>query len=523
MTDNVAPTLPPAHRFWLFAVAAVAFSWFAWEWWWVCDDAYISFRYSKHLADGIGLRYNPADPPIEGYSNFLWVVYLAGARLLGGEIPVVAMWTSAVTGLALMWVLAVSLGRATAGRWVPALLAVLFLVTLPPVAVWTTSGLATMPSVCAIFAVWTFLLNGSQPRWRLAALASAAGVLLRADGFVFLGLVHAGAFFAGQLGRDQALRNAAFKSGLVTVATFGAQTLFRILYHGDWVPNTARVKGGLSAMTLERGLYYDTEFLLSFVAVPLAIVVPALLWGPAPRRQRLTAWSMVLGGLAYCIYVGGDWMSMGRMLVLSLPFLACLLASSLAQLMRHGWLGGLGALAIAAACITTSLNAGAGDYLVPKSVRSEFHFRWNTDKYIDPHEHYQVNVGNTSYWTSLGRVLKRATRPGDSLVIGTIGAIGYYSDLHIYDTFGLVNRMGRELDIPRKRRSPGHDQHIPVKHFLQYDPTYLGAKLVPRSQPDYMLPPQLRPNYEFADQIEIRLHPLNNDRRLLRLGVWKPK
>src|SRR5262245_42468042 len=41
------------------------------------DDAYISFRYARNLAHGLGLVYNEGER-IEGYTNFLWTVLLAG-------------------------------------------------------------------------------------------------------------------------------------------------------------------------------------------------------------------------------------------------------------------------------------------------------------------------------------------------------------------------------------------------------------------------------------------------------------
>src|SRR2546426_6673593 len=41
------------------------------------DDSFISFRYARHLAEGHGLVWNPGDR-VEGYTNFLWVVLMAG-------------------------------------------------------------------------------------------------------------------------------------------------------------------------------------------------------------------------------------------------------------------------------------------------------------------------------------------------------------------------------------------------------------------------------------------------------------
>ena len=43
----------------------------------LCDDAFISFRYARNLADGYGLVFNPGGERVEGYSNFLWVTVLA--------------------------------------------------------------------------------------------------------------------------------------------------------------------------------------------------------------------------------------------------------------------------------------------------------------------------------------------------------------------------------------------------------------------------------------------------------------
>ncbi|MHA1251675.1 MAG: hypothetical protein ACTSRP_16910 [Candidatus Helarchaeota archaeon] len=41
----------------------------------ICDDALISFRYGENFANGYGLTFNIMDnPPIEAYSNFLWVI-----------------------------------------------------------------------------------------------------------------------------------------------------------------------------------------------------------------------------------------------------------------------------------------------------------------------------------------------------------------------------------------------------------------------------------------------------------------
>jgi arabinofuranosyltransferase len=60
------------------------------------DDAFISFRYAENLVRGEGLVWNQGER-VEGYSNFLWTILIAGGMKLGFE-PVLL---SQVLGVAL--------------------------------------------------------------------------------------------------------------------------------------------------------------------------------------------------------------------------------------------------------------------------------------------------------------------------------------------------------------------------------------------------------------------------------------
>lgn len=54
----------------------------AYVWKFTVDDAFISFRYAKHLAEGYGLVWNIGEYSVEGYTNFLWVVIMAFIHLI---------------------------------------------------------------------------------------------------------------------------------------------------------------------------------------------------------------------------------------------------------------------------------------------------------------------------------------------------------------------------------------------------------------------------------------------------------
>src|SRR5262245_1114091 len=46
------------------------------------DDAMVSMRYARNLANGYGLVWNPGGERVEGYTNPLWVLYMSLIHLL---------------------------------------------------------------------------------------------------------------------------------------------------------------------------------------------------------------------------------------------------------------------------------------------------------------------------------------------------------------------------------------------------------------------------------------------------------
>ena len=69
------------------------------------DDAFISFRYAQNFANGLGLVFNEGER-VEGYTNFLWTVLLAGAARLGLDIVSTSVVLAAVCTIATTIVLA---------------------------------------------------------------------------------------------------------------------------------------------------------------------------------------------------------------------------------------------------------------------------------------------------------------------------------------------------------------------------------------------------------------------------------
>lgn len=444
----------------------------------VCDDAYISFRYARHLARGVGLRFNAGElPPVEGYSNLLWILWLAPFELAApGSLPRVAMISSALLG-ALLLVLVLRLAERRLRLSAAQLLSTgVVLVTLPPFFVWSTSGLETMACACAVFLVFERLsLDPERPRVLAAGLAACAAVLTRADGALFVAAaLGASVIAAPEPGRALA---AAVRTGLFALAAVLAQLAFRVGYHGAWVPHTAHVKAGLSSVRLERGFGYVASLLLelpSLLLVPLA----AAAWVRTRGRMALAALSFLLFALAYSILVGGDFMAMGRFLVPAMAFAAL----SFAVLGRG--LGDGGRLVLCTVLVVASgLASGFDGAPVPASLRQRVHFRWNAPRARSEASQWRGMRARARSWVRLGKALAVHTQPGESIVLTNLGAIGYFTELHAFDQFGLVSPEVAVSQPVLTRASPGHDRLVPPSFFFDQEPDYLEAWISPASAP----------------------------------------
>ena len=68
---------------WILAGLWLGYAWMVRRFWFVTDDAYISFRYARHLGAGHGLVWNPGEAPVEGFTNLLLVILVAPFTRLG--------------------------------------------------------------------------------------------------------------------------------------------------------------------------------------------------------------------------------------------------------------------------------------------------------------------------------------------------------------------------------------------------------------------------------------------------------
>ena len=207
--------------------------WAAWAF--TVDDAFITWRYSANLAAGHGPVWNPGEDPVEGFTNFAWMLWHAPFAALGVSLPLVAKITSAICGLATV-VLLVRHAGSRIGALVAAGAYLLFLPTYFHI----TGGLETAAFALVVLRLAIIgmrVLRGHEVSpWEPPLLLLLAG-MLRPEGV--LAAVPAVAVWLW-LTRS---RSAFLWTGVAAVVGAG-YFAWRYSFYGQLFPNTFYIKFG---------------------------------------------------------------------------------------------------------------------------------------------------------------------------------------------------------------------------------------------------------------------------------------
>lgn len=146
------------------------------------DDTFITFRYSRNLADGFGPTWNPGIAPIEGYTTFLWMLIMSIPHVLSFDALIFSKLLGVVLGeLTLIFGMLVA-ARVTASnqpehQLVAAAITSLFISAFYPTAIHTVSGMETI-LFSALLACLVYLAILSTTSKSAALMAPFAMLLL---------------------------------------------------------------------------------------------------------------------------------------------------------------------------------------------------------------------------------------------------------------------------------------------------------------------------------------------------------
>lgn len=455
----------------------------------VAEDSYITFRFAQNWATGRGLTWNVGEEPVEGYTNFLWVVLCAASIKLGLDVVLVVQVVGVLASIGTLVYVYFFMRRMLQCGPLTSVVPLFFLAISGPFATWASSGMETntfgffLFMACYHFASYW---NSGSPRVLILAFTSVfVATLLRPEGFMIFGLL-LGMSWLFSLGRSGRILRELAVPLAVYVVPFTIYFLWRLSYYGDPLPNTFYAKTGGTVWQYLRGVMYLSFFWAYFV-LPLLLLPLFSLWENGPPRLwpqpglrglRLHAqrhagvWvsCIVLGAyFAYIIGVGGDYMAMYRFIVPVLPFVY-ILFGAVANALCRAITGApwkvtcvCGALLFAAST-TMLLSTPFEQILFQKPPLQNGHFRGVI-----------LERWAVARLTEIGKFFDRYKRNArESLATDAIGAISYYADMQILDRSGLADKH-----IARKKMAgkmlgqglPGHEKED-FDYIFKKLPTY---------------------------------------------------
>ncbi len=444
----------------LLGLAVLAlFAWNVREYWFVGDDAYISFRYSQNLALGHGIVWNVGER-VEGYTNFLWVVLMAGGLRLGIQPEQLSCLIGVASGLGVLAALAHFSARSLGWRNPFIWLAPLAMASSRSFTAWSTGGLETQFFALLLWLGFLAYLREREVARELplgSACLFALATLTRPEGGLFTAV--AGVFFLVEV----LLRRRRFRSLVIWVAPWfaivGAHFLWRYAYYGFWLPNTFTAK--VPGVWLEQGAKY---FLTFHEDYRLAWFLPlALLPLVVERRFVHGLFAAVLA--AYCAYVlaiGGDKFEF-RFLVVVFPYFYWLLAEGIRWLATQSpprtWQAaalGTASAAIAVALLATTWTGSTRPD--PLARRHYIEMVQRTKRYADR----RADEGRY-----LRRLIDEGVLPGDLvLCAGGAGALPYYTRWPTVDYRGLSDLVIARTPVT-ERTIIGHEHKAPVEYLRE--------------------------------------------------------
>jgi arabinofuranosyltransferase len=473
--------LASARRYWPVALATIVLLPHALMFDFVNDDAYISFRYARNLSEHGQLVFNLGER-VEGFTNFLWTVLLAGGIHLGWSPVHLSRFLGvafAVGVLALLVRMSLRLDEERPSPWHA--VAPLGLAATGAFACWCTGGLETqLFTLLALLGFDRTLAEVQRRRGFASGLCFALAAMTRPEG-IFLFALCLLFRLLRNLVLERRWRPRWHEAGPVIAfaAVFVPYYIWRWSYFGWPFPNTFYVKSAGGPGTWQQGLYYLRRFVEDYAVAFLAPLVLAgwlCLRGRDPGRRRIDLFG--LGALVtscfalYVVKVGGDFMGLYRFILPVVPLGALCIQEGIRAV--FGRLrpyvprtvlvvaGVTAAAAFAAGSLTVSIYGVRGWYVKGVLV--------NSDQGIDSPGYLKQYVQDR---IPVGIWLGQHARAGQLASVGGAGVIPYYSRLRAFDTFGLVDEtIAHDPGMTRSTR-PGHQKWVADWYLFQRRPTLI--------------------------------------------------
>lgn len=497
-----------------FLISIIIFvSMLAYMWHFTVDDAFISFNYSKHLVNGLGLVWNIGQSPVEGYTNFLWVLMIAFGLLfkLDPVFLTKILGLSSVFGiLIIFWFITKDMFKDKNKQLIAFVVSSIFFLVNPYTAIHAVSGLETMfyafLLLGAVYSAWKIILSFNLKFIWIFAFTSLLLSLTRPEGtLISLGLILTIIYISYK--NNNSIKLNQFIPILILYLTpITIYMVFSISYFHELFPLSF-----ISKVT--HGNTYPGYFLLALIyLIPFVFMILFSLYTKNQRIEKhenqqkacFKYFLLILGVAIFfadIAYVNTPDINFGQRYFYP-SFVLVYMAFGIAFTMLFNEIRNISsktenALKIFASAVILAL-------LVFSCFNSMSDFNFNYD--------YGINLNNAHI--PLGKSLDTFAADDYTVYCGDAGSIAYYSGWNLLDalndkyiaqngvTLGYLKQMHPELviiissykTINWDSQSPAVKDYILKNNFTQLDSIKFNN--------NYYLIPFLKPNIKDYESIK---------------------
>ncbi len=418
----------PKSRFRYLCVALVAVRIIGANYFHFYDDAYITLRYARNLIGGNGFVFNPGEW-ILGITTPLWGLIGAALHFLPMQIEHAVLGISLLTEIGTLYLTMRVLERA--GKPIAATyFALLFIAS----GVLTRIGVSGMESSLFLFMACLALCRFHDGHAKSAVAIASIAYFVRPEAVLLVGAIVLWPLISK--------RDLKFSATLAAISALIVAPFLALLYHyyGTFIPQSVLAKSTVEPWTMWmvlKGLILSDP--LCFILLPLTIYGAAQAWKSEIYSKMWVLW-IVPFALAYLISSPPVYRWYGE-------------PAHYAEMLFSAYaLQSLFARSAKAAARFTRPSVVVG--LLVLIVAS-----WGTLLAVEGKSGIQHNMyyGFRDYFSKQPII-------GDTLLCGDIGAIGYYSEAHIIDPYGLVTPDALKYDS-----LPQDVWAYKPKYFLAYE------------------------------------------------------
>lgn len=393
------------------------------------DDTYIYLQYAKNMIAGNGICFN-TDQPTYGITSPLWLFIITIGGWFGSDLYQTAKWMDIVfacSSLIVFYLLSLQIIKDKA----IVITSVIAFSVNAWFMRWTGSGMeASLAVLLILLAVLYFI----RMKYFLSIFFTALLTLVRPEGALFTLIIFVDILFlkSVEIKKWMLIKLAGIFLGVVIPWVIYARSVF-----GTFIPNTMLGKVGFNfSLSKSYATFLDVAQTLAVTDGIVIVIIAAFIMKELFGKSNGERYSIVhkfvsifknnflLFGWSFTIslfYILSDTNVVSRYLLLMIPLLIIYGFYFLSEYLKAKYIERYVYLGI---FILTALVMMQNQIFYHRVVRPGIE---------------SFSAGMENCLIPIGKWLKQNTDLSSTILVGDVGAIGYYSDRKIYDVAGLVS------------------------------------------------------------------------------------